>query len=96
MLHVLTNIINVVWSMKFLFFMNTIFNLTRGGAINGVLGDILPILFLEHASTDFNENSHGSNQTSDVEFGYFNFFDKALRPDLWQIFQKLSFFGFCP
>ena len=65
--------------------------LTRGGAINGVLGDILPMLFLEHASTDFNENSHGSNQASDVEFGYFIFFDKALRPDLWPIFRKLSF-----
>ena len=71
-------------------------SLTRGGAINGVLGDILPMLFLEHASTDFNENSHGSNQASDVEFGYFNFFDKALRPDLWPIFRKLSFFDLCP
>ena len=62
------------------------FSLTRGGAINGVLGDTLPMLFLEHASTDFNENSHGSNQASSVEFGYFNFFDKALHPDLWPIF----------
>ena len=70
-----------LWAIGVLFWF-----LTRGGAINGVLGDILPMLFLEHASTDFNENSHGSNQASSVEFGYFNFFDKALHPDLWPIF----------
>ena len=35
--------------------------LTRGGALNGVFGDILPTFFLIGALTNFNKISHGNN-----------------------------------
>ena len=56
--------------------------LTRGGDLNGVFGDILPTLFLVGPSSNFNSNFHGSYQASGAEFGFFNFLDKALRPEL--------------
>ena len=70
--------------------------LTRGGGLNGVFGDVLPTLFLTGAQANSNENSYGSKKASGSDFGFFNFFDKALRPELFPIFRKLLFFDSCP
>ena len=70
--------------------------LTRGGGLNGVFGDVLPTLFLPGAYANSNENSYGSEKASGADFGFFNFLDKVLRPDLFPIFRKLSFFDSCP